>query len=163
MNCPTLKCPTQKCPILISTGTGDGLQLNYILEGYEEKKEDTIYGGQHTNEFEKNFPDYNVYLCGQDILVNYPKKVLRYKRVTLKVLRSLDEDILNKCGKLFQNCTAIQEDEKCPICLDEAPNYALSCGHAFHVTCIAKWKSTCPLCRKIHETIPYVEVYYAPD
>lgn len=47
---------------------------------------------------------------------------------------------------------------ECPVCFDtiaeSAPQYAMSCGHCFHVECIVRWAQSdndmhgsCPVCR----------------
>jgi hypothetical protein len=47
------------------------------------------------------------------------------------------------------------EAQECPICLSHASSpVALSCGHAFHKACVARWlacgaHATCPICRAL--------------
>ncbi|CAH8265163.1 unnamed protein product [Arabidopsis lyrata] len=43
--------------------------------------------------------------------------------------------------------------EECAICLEEfshsrLPLASLECGHLFHFSCITRWHSSCPLCRR---------------
>lgn len=47
----------------------------------------------------------------------------------------------------------MEEDTECAICLSpfNVSKETLSCGHAFHKSCIQEWcrsSSSCPLCRK---------------
>lgn len=54
----------------------------------------------------------------------------------------------------------------CPICMESVTSCntskakRLSCGHAFHVSCILPWfqeSDNCPTCRKAQDTDPIIQ------
>jgi len=74
------------------------------------------------------------------------------RRVREEVARLLQWEQDGELRALFRQCTAIPEDWKCAICLDDNHVSVVStqCKHHFHQRCILDWVNrtqTCPLCR----------------
>ena len=79
----------------------------------------------------------------------------------LNLLRTLDkgtfqqkaQDLINarfpsfNYRKLYVDDDWNEIDTTCAICLEPA-DFQLQCSHVFHRRCLAKWKGTCPLCRR---------------
>ncbi|XP_010545624.1 PREDICTED: probable E3 ubiquitin-protein ligase RHB1A isoform X2 [Tarenaya hassleriana] len=65
------------------------------------------------------------------------------------------EDIDPKISKKMEDASPTEEEDCCPICLeeydDENPKLLTKCEHHFHLACILEWmerSETCPVCDK---------------
>jgi hypothetical protein len=67
-----------------------------------------------------------------------------------------DHHLLSELTKLVDEKIEICDDDMCSICTekftDPTDRTFISCGHPFHIVCIAKWiltgADTCPYCRE---------------
>lgn len=76
------------------------------------------------------------------------------------ITQSLDHEDEDLKGDRKKELLHINDDESCPICLDELDEQktklsllTLDCMHIFHAKCIINWceekqSPTCPICRK---------------
>ncbi|CAL0313356.1 unnamed protein product [Lupinus luteus] len=66
------------------------------------------------------------------------------------------KDPENELAKLGKRISLAEEEDDCPICLEEYdaenPKLTTECDHHFHLACILEWRErseTCPVCDKV--------------